>query len=302
MEYLVKIDYKARILKLKQRYFEDYCSDDQYAISIKEDTMYMCLHSPKTTKETRSNTLNFITRWTICTSLWKNTSGSRKKKLKKRWKVFNWEIAKYGRIWYDEDVLDLRSVEIEFPAIFFNDNLTSKETPSCEPTAPEKVTATDLFYLRSIDQGAAHVTYLLAKYLFRYAEGEGGKSGARLSGCHFIRRLAHHLGLVSDDGLRGLSVVAYELPLIDMAATTSSSCGRTMPQRLGRLEEEIQGIRRDVRFLCRRVESLMTNQSRVSTWMISCMMRLMEAGGQTYQTFDGTFRGSSPAIFDRCTR
>ncbi|GJZ19098.1 hypothetical protein Tco_0555688, partial [Tanacetum coccineum] len=28
--------------------------------------------------------------------------------------------------------------------------------------------------------------------------------------------LAHHFGLVSDDGLRGLSVVARELPLIDM--------------------------------------------------------------------------------------
>ncbi|GKA36672.1 hypothetical protein Tco_0723237, partial [Tanacetum coccineum] len=37
-------------------------------------------------------------------------------------------------IWYDEDVLDLRSVENEFPAIVFNDSLKSNETPSCEPT------------------------------------------------------------------------------------------------------------------------------------------------------------------------
>ncbi|GKG18471.1 hypothetical protein Tco_0372769, partial [Tanacetum coccineum] len=51
-------------------------------------------------------------------------------------------------------------------------------------------------------------------YLFKHAEGR--KSGARLSGCYFIGRLAHHFGLVSDDGLRGLSVVAHELPLIDM--------------------------------------------------------------------------------------
>ncbi|GJT68051.1 ribonuclease H-like domain-containing protein [Tanacetum coccineum] len=43
-------------MELKRRYFEDYCSDNQYAISIKEDTAYLCLHSPKTTKETRSNT------------------------------------------------------------------------------------------------------------------------------------------------------------------------------------------------------------------------------------------------------
>ncbi|GJU49811.1 hypothetical protein Tco_1219366 [Tanacetum coccineum] len=55
-------------------------------------------------------------------------------KAQKRGKVFNWETAKYGKIWYDEDVHDLRSVETEFPAIVFNDNLTSNETPSCEPT------------------------------------------------------------------------------------------------------------------------------------------------------------------------
>ncbi|GJS88431.1 hypothetical protein Tco_0771067 [Tanacetum coccineum] len=38
---------KARILELKRRYFEDYYSEDQYAVSIKEDTTYPCLHSPK---------------------------------------------------------------------------------------------------------------------------------------------------------------------------------------------------------------------------------------------------------------
>ncbi|GKE66017.1 hypothetical protein Tco_1520178, partial [Tanacetum coccineum] len=37
-------------------------------------------------------------------------------------------------IWYDEDIHDLRSVETEFPAIGFNDNLTSIKTPFCEPT------------------------------------------------------------------------------------------------------------------------------------------------------------------------
>ncbi|GJV44415.1 hypothetical protein Tco_1428951 [Tanacetum coccineum] len=71
---------------------------------------------------------------------------------------------------------------------------------------PKKVTATDLFYLRSMDRGAAKVLYMLAQYIFRHVEGR--KSGARLSGGHFIGRLAHHFGLVSDDRLRGLSVVA----------------------------------------------------------------------------------------------
>nr|GEZ41646.1 hypothetical protein [Tanacetum cinerariifolium] len=45
-------------------------------------------------------------------------------KSQKHEKVFNWETAKYGRIWYDEDVHNPRSVEHEFPAIAFNESLT----------------------------------------------------------------------------------------------------------------------------------------------------------------------------------
>ncbi|GJV72062.1 hypothetical protein Tco_1492057 [Tanacetum coccineum] len=55
-------------------------------------------------------------------------------KARRRGKVFNLETAKYGKIWYDEDVHDLRSVETEFPGIVFNNNVTSNETLSCEPT------------------------------------------------------------------------------------------------------------------------------------------------------------------------
>ncbi|GJT34464.1 hypothetical protein Tco_0924883 [Tanacetum coccineum] len=57
-------------------------------------------------------------------------------KARKCGKVFNWETAKYGKIWYDEDVHDLRSVVTEFLAIVFNDTLTSEATLSCEPTVP----------------------------------------------------------------------------------------------------------------------------------------------------------------------
>nr|GEY03126.1 hypothetical protein [Tanacetum cinerariifolium] len=80
--------------------------------------------------------------------------------------------------------------------------------------APGKVTGIDLFYLHSMDHGTINVSHLLAQYLFRHANGR--KSGARLSGGHFIGRLAMHFGLVSDEGLRGLQVVTTELPLIDL--------------------------------------------------------------------------------------
>ncbi|GKC92308.1 hypothetical protein Tco_1157750 [Tanacetum coccineum] len=55
---------------------------------------------------------------------------------------------------------------------------------------PKKVTATNLFYLRSMDEGTVNVPYLL--------------------------RLAEYFGLVSDEGHIGLTVIARELSVIDM--------------------------------------------------------------------------------------
>nr|GEV76580.1 hypothetical protein [Tanacetum cinerariifolium] len=52
----------------------------------------------------------------------------------RRGKVYNWETATYGKIWYDEYVHDLRSVKTEFPAIIFNDSLTSEVKLTRKPT------------------------------------------------------------------------------------------------------------------------------------------------------------------------
>ncbi|GKB64567.1 hypothetical protein Tco_0920753, partial [Tanacetum coccineum] len=52
----------------------------------------------------------------------------------RRVKVYNWETTTYGKIWDNEDVHDLGSVETEFPAIVFNDTLTSEAALSCEST------------------------------------------------------------------------------------------------------------------------------------------------------------------------
>ncbi|GKE20801.1 hypothetical protein Tco_1432313 [Tanacetum coccineum] len=54
-------------------------------------------------------------------------------KAHRRGKVYNWEIATYGKIWDNEDVHGLRSVETESSAIALNDEVSSK-TLSCEPT------------------------------------------------------------------------------------------------------------------------------------------------------------------------
>ncbi|GJU25420.1 hypothetical protein Tco_1164041 [Tanacetum coccineum] len=79
---------------------------------------------------------------------------------------------------------------------------------------PEKVTTTELYYLRSIDEGTVNIPYLLAQNLFRHVEGR--KQGARMSGVHFVVRLAEHFGLITEESLRGLTVVVRNLTVIDM--------------------------------------------------------------------------------------
>ncbi|GKD42002.1 hypothetical protein Tco_1266647, partial [Tanacetum coccineum] len=127
--------------------------------------------------------------------------------------------------------------------------------------APKKVTGVDLFYLRSMDRGTTNVPHLLARYLFRYAEGR--KSRVRILGGHFIERLAMHFGLVSDEGLRRLQQAtvtgAHEadeagpnaeevapkiLVLVPTLAQEPpppppSPQPRTMSQRIERLEDEV---------------------------------------------------------------
>ncbi|GJX88793.1 hypothetical protein Tco_0340807, partial [Tanacetum coccineum] len=52
--------------------------------------------------------------------------------------------------------------------------------------------------------------------LQHFWHAEVRKSGARMSGGHFIRRLADHFGLVSNEGLLGLSVITRVLLVIDL--------------------------------------------------------------------------------------
>ncbi|GJY79758.1 hypothetical protein Tco_0485559 [Tanacetum coccineum] len=58
MEYLVNISKRRAFWSLNEDILKIYYSKDQYAVSIKEDTTYPFLHSPKTTKETCPVTAN----------------------------------------------------------------------------------------------------------------------------------------------------------------------------------------------------------------------------------------------------
>ncbi|GJY33660.1 retrotransposon protein, putative, ty1-copia subclass [Tanacetum coccineum] len=71
-------------------------------------------------------------------------------------------------------------------------------------------------------RGAPSYTYIrdpvrrLCHRLISYSISERRQAPKKVIRRTFYWRLAHHFGLVSDDGLRGLLVMARELPLIDM--------------------------------------------------------------------------------------
>ncbi|GKC12171.1 hypothetical protein Tco_1008953, partial [Tanacetum coccineum] len=88
-------------------------------------------------------------------------------KARKRRKVFNWETAKYGRIWYDEDVHDLRSIKNEFLAIAFNNSLISGETLSCKPTVSSLNDEID-FRISFEDSNDEDYTVIFDKNSFSY--------------------------------------------------------------------------------------------------------------------------------------
>nr|GEV87719.1 hypothetical protein [Tanacetum cinerariifolium] len=103
MEYLVKISKKARILKLKRRNMKITVLTSYTPYPSRKIQRICACTSPKTTREQGS-----IRR--IQSSLYA-----------------------YGKIWYNEDVHDLRSVKTKFPAIVLNDALTSEVMLLCEP-------------------------------------------------------------------------------------------------------------------------------------------------------------------------
>ncbi|GJV95120.1 ribonuclease H-like domain-containing protein [Tanacetum coccineum] len=53
-------------------------------------------------------------------------------KARRRGRVFNWETATYGKIRVDDDLHDLRSVEVEFPAIVIDDAFAPQDALPCK--------------------------------------------------------------------------------------------------------------------------------------------------------------------------
>ncbi|GJS24828.1 hypothetical protein Tco_0453460 [Tanacetum coccineum] len=134
--------------------------------------------------------------------------------------------------------------------------------------ALEKVTGVDIFYLYGMDQGTANVLYLLTQHLFMHAEGR--KSGASLGGSTSVR-------------------AAEDAPTADKGA-------QAIPAPMQAPQPPPPAPQHRV------IESSITEQTRVSTWMISCMTQLMDANGRIYQAFNSTLVGSLWMSYQRRVR
>ncbi|GJT21909.1 hypothetical protein Tco_0891846 [Tanacetum coccineum] len=158
--------------------------------------------------------------------------------------------------------------------------------------APEKVTSTDLFYLKSINVGSVNIPYLLAQYLRRYASRR--KRGARMSSGQFVARLVEHFGLLTEERLQGLTVVVRDLLMIDIdqivrlwiwglkeddqavsapadaaqAPLAAAPAPRTMSLRMARLEEEIHVLHESLREQRIVLDVMSQNFSRFTTWTV----------------------------------
>ncbi|GJV93723.1 hypothetical protein Tco_1541536 [Tanacetum coccineum] len=287
-------------------------------------------------------------------------------KAQRQGRTFNWQTARYGKMEYYEIEDSFTDLETEYPAIVLDD--ISDAAFSHKPTDTgtrdngllkawgQMDIATlphrDLrhpwlrYQVDGYDEGIVHNSGDRLSMVYARDDGQAEFTshawrrlfelgGARLSGGHFIRRLAAHFGLVGDQGLRGLLVVVIELLVIDLhelavvAGAPGATAGapaadkgaqavpvpvqapqpsppalqpQTMSQRIDRLEEEVRDLRQSIVGLRGVFKSSITKQTRVSTWMITCMTQLVDASGRTYQAFDSTLVNSSQIPYQRHVR
>ncbi|GJW48647.1 hypothetical protein Tco_0080293 [Tanacetum coccineum] len=185
--------------------------------------------------------------------------------------------------------------------------------------AHEKVTVTDLFYLRGMDVGAVNVPCLMARYFRLFAAGR--KNGAHISGGQFVARLAEHFGLLTAEILGGLTAWvamrperqpdaaagalddAEDAPIVDEGGQADlapeqapqqpppppPAHARTMPHRMSILEENMHEIRRGLTEQREVIDAMARNFSRFNTWVTTGLGRMMDKTGVDYTPYAQTY-------------
>ncbi|GJW63911.1 hypothetical protein Tco_0115795 [Tanacetum coccineum] len=241
----------------------------------------------------------------------------KEEKARKHENVFNWETAKYGKIWYDEDVHDLRSVETKFPAIFFNDNLTSNETLSCESTnefpaivyndaltsksdfsteptlCPQHIDEFDLkdeTSLSEYDEEEQNILYFNDLFLFNIIHPDDLKSDKDDDD--------NEIDMIQSSGGKLVSKNGYGV--LDMALTPRDQRHQYLRYEglqyndadIGDFETRLARIyKREV------LDSMASDFSRFTTWIVTSLAQLMDRAGVPYTRYS-----ESPVEYQRRTR
>ncbi|GJV14312.1 reverse transcriptase domain-containing protein [Tanacetum coccineum] len=179
--------------------------------------------------------------------------------------------------------------------------------------APEKVTMTDLFYLRGMDVDS-FVARLAEHFRLLTAEILGGLTVialelliidmaelVRLQICEQLDDTWAWVAMGPERQLNaaaGAPKVARDAPVIDEGGQANSVPGqapppaaaRTMPQKIARLEEDVHEIRGMLAEQHEVISAMARNFSRFITWTTTILARMMDMACVTYTSYSETPR------------
>ncbi|GKB83684.1 hypothetical protein Tco_0950579 [Tanacetum coccineum] len=152
----------------------------------------------------------------------------------------------------------------------------------------------DHFYVYIRDHVRRLCHRMIAYSIFGRGQGRRRHAEGRKNGASF--QLLIYMSLLGSTSVQGLAIRPKRQQVVAVGAPGAAEDAPAADEgveRINRLEEEVRELRQSAVGLRGVVESSITEQSRVSTWMISCMSQLLDASGRTYQAFDSTLFGSS---------
>ncbi|GJW17633.1 hypothetical protein Tco_0025069 [Tanacetum coccineum] len=187
------------------------------------------------------------------------------------------ELVGFGAYWAESvrqipDKGDLSAYWIGISLIAYNIDGRSQ--------APEKVTVTNLFYLRGMDVGSINVPYLLARYLRLFASGR--KQRAMIFGGEFVLVWPEQFGnylLGETPWMTWMQyVVAAGAPEAAENALVADEGALAVPEDV----HEIRGALGEQREV---LDSMAHDFSRFSTWTVVGLSHMMSQAGVRYTSY-----------------
>nr|GEU60295.1 hypothetical protein [Tanacetum cinerariifolium]GEU60377.1 hypothetical protein [Tanacetum cinerariifolium] len=314
----------ARILELKRRYFEDYCSDNQYAVSIKKDTVSYDEVPPKSKNDMPLRDKMDDPNITIEEYVRLEEEKARKRDF----------VTGLDRI-YKREVHRVQIFDFRGLPYLMAKGLSARMLMECRDAQgaesarqiPNKEDLRDywigissagdfLCTTPSYTSIRDPILRLCHRYLRLFAAGR--KSEALISGGQFVARLAEHFRLLTKERLRGLTAwVTMGLKRQPDAAAGAPRFGqddlvtdegdqavpkpvqepppppataRTMPQRMARLEEDVHKIREALADQREVIGTMARDFLRFTVWAANGIAQLLDSARVAYHT-----RGASDA-------